>query len=294
MKATIALKKMSLDPKAKITDILRHAYAIADNLDLQDFKTWCKSELRGYDDSKDTFLPEYRHIEGTLHAFNIIKGSHYMINSDGVTHPMKQAIIFFQEYLSKNQDTFDLIFPTDTQNSLKQVIRNSSDQLSIYQKVDRAAFERVVDNVRTMVLELAIDLEKQGILGEEWEFTEQEKLMTQNFNYNIGNVGNMANHNENSAINQISTNIVNVIKGDFNYLASSLRSHGVEESDIKALQTIIDVTPIPQTPSEYSSDLKNWIKNMIGKSIEGTWQVTVGAAGSILATGIQNYFGFIS
>lgn len=119
------------------------------------------------------------------------------------------------------------------------------------------------------------------------------KQVPHNINYHISNVGNMANHNENSTINQTSTNTVNVIKGDFNSLASNLRSHGVEETNIQELQTIIDVTPLPQSPSEYSSDLKCWMVKMIGKSIDGTWQIAVGAAGNLLATGLQQYFGIL-
>lgn len=118
--------------------------------------------------------------------------------------------------------------------------------------------------------------------------------MTQHVTYNIGgNVGNMANNNDNSSINQTSTNTVQIIKGDFNSLASNLRNHGVEEADIQELQTIIDVTPLPQSPNEYSSDLKAWVAKMVTKSIDGTWQVAVGAAGSLLATGLQQYFGIL-
>lgn len=123
--------------------------------------------------------------------------------------------------------------------------------------------------------------------------SKEKQILNPSYVYNIGNVGSMANHNENSTINQISTNTVNVIKGDFNSLAFHLRSHGIEEADIQELQTIIDVTPLPQLPSEYSPDLKSWMTKMIGKSIDGTWQIAVGAAGSLLATGIQHYFGIL-
>lgn len=115
-----------------------------------------------------------------------------------------------------------------------------------------------------------------------------------NVYYNIDNLGSMANHNENSNINQISTNTLTIIKGDFNSLAANLRSHGIEENDIQELQTIIDVGPLPQSSNEYSTYLRDWMKKMIGRSIDGSWQVAVGAAGSILATGLQNYFGIFN
>lgn len=293
MKATIALKKLVLNPDAKITDILRHAYAIAASLDIQDFENWCRSELNGYDNSEGTSLPSYRHIGGTLHSMNILNGKHHILNSEGITHALREGITFFQEFISKNQNTFDLILPTDTQKFLKKTINSNSDYLSIYQKIDRASFVAVLETVRTMVLEFAIDLEKKGVFGEEWEFTLQEKLMTQNFTYNISNVSNMANHNESSTINQELTSTANVITGDFNSLASNLRTYGVDDFDIRELQTILDATPVPQSEKEYQTDLKEWMKKMFGKSLDGSWQIGAGAAGTILASGIQNYFGLI-
>lgn len=77
-------------------------------------------------------------------------------------------------------------------------------------------------------------------------------------------------------------------------MAANLRSHGIEENDIQELQTIIDVGPLPQSSNEYSPYLRDWMKKMIGRSIDGSWQVAVGAAGSILATGLQNYFGIFN
>lgn len=107
--------------------------------------------------------------------------------------------------------------------------------------------------------------------------------------HSLNNYGNMASHNEISTITQNSKLVIN--KGNFNSLASILRSYGIQEVDIQELQNIIDVTPLPQSPSEYSPDLKNWMTKMIGKSIDGTWQVAISAAGNLLATGIQQYFG---
>ena len=95
MKATIALKKISLDPTAKITDILRHAFAIAENLDLQDFKIWCECELKGYYNTADENLPNYRLVEGTLHAMNISNGNQHFLISDSIGQQIKEGIIFY-------------------------------------------------------------------------------------------------------------------------------------------------------------------------------------------------------
>lgn len=137
---------------------------------------------------------------------------------------------------------------------------------------------------------MSYELEKQGILGEEWEFTEQEKQMTQNINYHIGNVGNMANHNDNSTINQTSTNTVQVIKGDFNSLASKLKDYGVEDADIEDLRNVIDVTPSPASSDELGEGVTNWLGKMSLKALKGSLKVGKDVAMGVLVEAITTYY----
>ncbi|MDQ1207467.1 hypothetical protein QE380_000390 [Acinetobacter baylyi] len=294
MKAITALQKLVLDPQSNITDILRSALLISHKLSLLDFKTWCELELKGYDDIDDSNVPEYRHLYGSFHVTDVNTKVHQPLGDRAACQVIKDSIIFFQESLDNNDQFLSIRFPDDKNKNLKQMFGISSKSCIFYSSISRTYFLKALDIIRTKILEFSIELENKGILGDEWEFTEQEKQMTQNINYNISNVGNIANHNQESTINQIATINVNVIKGDFSSLASKLRSHGIEEKDIQELQTIIDVTPLPQSPSEYSVDLKSWMSKMVTKSIDGTWQIAVGAAGSLLATGIQQYFGILS
>ena len=139
------------------------------------------------------------------------------------------------------------------------------------------------------ILRASLDDLSIGIIDN--NFLIEKQIPSQSYVYNIGNVGSMANNNTNSTMTQASTNNVQILKGNFNLLASKLRSCGVDDKDIEELQTIIDVTPLPQSSSEYSSALQDWLKKMMGKAIDGSWQIAIGAAGSILATGLQNFFG---
>ncbi|AMX19478.1 hypothetical protein HWI77_07990 [Acinetobacter venetianus] len=294
MKAIIALQKLLLTPNSSMRDILNHTYLIACKLDLHDLKAWCELEISGYNDTPDLDIPKYRVFFGSLYTKHCVTKQTQMHNIDTAFtfQVMKDGIYFFEKALASKEDAIDLLLKEDAE----KLLRTQNPQLenhTLFLRFSKLPFQNVLDSVRFKILKISYELEKQGILGEEWEFTDQEKQMTQNVHYTIGNVGNMANHNENSTINQTSTNNVNIVKGDFNSLASNLRSHGVEEADIQELQTIIDVTPLPQSPNEYSPNLKAWIAKMVTKSIDGTWQVAVGAAGSLLATGLQQYFGIL-
>lgn len=293
MKAITALQKLVLNPKSNLTDILRNALLISHKLGLDDFKSWCELELKGYEGIDNSDIPEYRCLYGSFHVLNVQNGSRQFVGDQAIGQKISESIVFFQEILANDQGYFDLRVSDDINALFKKKYGLKSNNYIFYSTVDNVYIKKVLEIIKTTVLEFSIKLEQQGILGEDWEFTEEEKRMTQNINYHIGNIGNMSNHNDNSTINQTSINNVNIVKGDFNSLASNLRSHGVEEADIQELQTIIDVTPLPQSPNEYSPNLKAWIAKMVTKSIDGTWQVAVGAAGSLLATGLQQYFGIL-
>jgi len=48
---------------------------------------------------------------------------------------------------------------------------------------------------------------------------------------------------------------------------------------------------IPTVIDQYSPPVKNWIKNMIGKAVDGTWIIGTATAASLLADVIAKYYG---
>ncbi|WP_353159620.1 hypothetical protein [Acinetobacter guillouiae] len=293
MKAVISLQKLCLDYSVGVSEVLLNARLIASKLKLDDFREYCNLEIEGYFKSEVKNIPQYRWIKGKVIARNGTATYSVPCSFDDSYKIFKDSIVKFESY--GFDDGKRLYISIDKKN--EERIRKSNEveeKYDLFLDIHHSDIENALYSVRSKILSFSEELERNNILGEEWEFTEQEKKMTQHVTYNIGgNVGNMANNNENSTINQTSTNNVNIVKGDFNSLASNFRSHGIEEADIQELQTIIDVTPLPQSPNEYSSDLKAWVAKMVTKSIDGTWQVAVGAAGSLLATGLQQYFGIL-
>lgn len=318
MKAIIKLQQLALDPKVKISELLNHAYLISSKLDVKEFSEWCNYELNGYFSSNSN-IPGYRILRGSLNAAAVgkpiipilVSGPDWSKYAD--IKPIYDSIPKLESWLSSDHQFISLRLDPNLEDFFTKELDGQDNELihrlgmqsnpfadslkSGYRpflRIEKSDISNILSNVKKTILDWSINLEKQGIIGEDYIFTDEEKQMIQNVSYHIGNVGNMANHNDNSTINQTSTNTVQIIKGDFNSLASNLRSYGIEEADIQELKTIIDVTPLPQSPSEYSPDLKSWMAKMIGKSIDGTWQVAVGAAGSLLAIGIQQYFGILN
>ena len=107
--------------------------------------------------------------------------------------------------------------------------------------------------------------------------------------HNLNNYGNMANHNNESTVTQTSNLTVN--KGDFGSLASRLKGYGVEDEYIQDLKNVIDVTPNPQSPTEYSDGVNSWIGKVTVKALTESWDVVKGVGIGIFPELIKVYYG---
>lgn len=296
MKEVGKLKYLALSKESDISDLVRFSLYLSEKFNESEMVDFLTNELNGYPEFP--FPPFYRVISGvwkirrnmgapiTVEFPHNLEHLNSKIICDGVSN-IFSCIERSGEYIFLRQDKKAI------DQELRRCIKKQNPSLAnnpIYLAVHKSEFSNILEQVRNKILDWIFELENKSIFGDEIE-SKESVIMQNNFIQN-GNGNNQANviESPNSTVNQT---LKNMFKGDFNYLASNLRSHGVEDADIQVLQTIIDVTPLPQSPSEYSPDLKGWMSKMIGKSIDGTWQVAVGAAGSLLATGLQQYFGIL-
>ena len=205
MKAIIALQKLVLDPSSQISDILRHAYLISCKLNLDDFKKWCELELNGYQSIDDSNIPEYRYIFGSLCLENSLSGQTAIFNAEAIFSGqiIKDGISFFEGALKTKSDSVTLEVKSDIDKILRENNPQCQESHFIFQiRTSKIPFQKALDTIKFKILELSYNLEKEGILGDDWEFTETEKEHVLNVTYNIGTVENMANHNLDSFIDR--------------------------------------------------------------------------------------------
>lgn len=309
--SVIKLQQLALDLDIPIIELLNNAYVIALKLELSDFSQWCQSELNGYID--DVLVPPYRLFRGKIYVSDVsgfkpveILGEYSKYCEEKI---IRDPIYNLQNLLSKDKDFIFLkLAPKIEKVLIKELIQDDKrifGSLGLTNNryydliaptympvlaISKAQITNVSSIIRQTILNWSLSLEKQGILGDGLIFTKQEKKMIQNVNYNIGNVGNMANHNDNSTINQTSSNTVQVIKGDFNSLASKLKDYGVEETDIQDLRNVIDVTPAPTSSDELGEGVTNWLGKMSLKALKGSLKVGKDVAMGVLVEAITTYY----
>ncbi len=74
-------------------------------------------------------------------------------------------------------------------------------------------------------------------------------------------------------------------------LIKHLQKLGLTEEDTTEIATIID-TEIPDFENEkFGTKVNTWIGKMINKTVDGSWNVGIGVAGTLLAEAIKKYYG---
>ena len=107
-------------------------------------------------------------------------------------------------------------------------------------------------------------------------------------NYHIENLNGIIGDVVNSNVTQ--NNIID-FKGSESLLRESLKDKLVPQNDIDDIANILIKSDIPDSKDSFSSEVKDWMKKMIGKSVDGVWGVGVASAGGILSQIICRYYG---
>lgn len=85
---------------------------------------------------------------------------------------------------------------------------------------------------------------------------------------------------------------IEVRKGGFEALAKKLSDNNVAQQDIEELKSILESDSPNKEKGIFGDRTNGWISTMIAKSLDGTWQIGVGAAGGLLVEAIKTFYGW--
>ncbi|MHB8092707.1 MAG: AbiTii domain-containing protein [Syntrophales bacterium] len=290
----LEIQQLATESHHDISDLLRKALLAATKLKLKDFKYWVNQELNGY---REGDVPNYRKITASVYLKNPYHGLipvHFPtqeIYDVFCSIEVRDPIGNLAAILSKQDDSkTGPIYPL-TQKQ-EDFLLSQQDCLGMppVRTISNSAVATILDAVRTQILEWSLKLEEQGILGEGMTFSENEKeLATKSQEINIQNFQGVFGNIENSSVTQ---NIeMKINKNDFESLKKYLLSRGILEQDISDLHEAISCDSPPKSNDKFGDKVSTWMGKMVSKAAFGSWQVTVGAAGSLLAKAICLYYG---
>lgn len=288
-----------LTDKSKfLTDILIKTKVLAYKLKNSELKIWIDNELNGYPTDN---LPEYRVVScqlvGTI-SNGFQRANNYPISLVGFDDELREKILTFK--LSQSISTLDhfinqekggkmqINVPAELYGYLSKDFGGGFVVEYAKREIDKTQVVQLLTAVRTKLLDFLLKL------NDEFGDDENEKILTEDQSkQKVSSIFHSSVFGNNTTIivgdNNTQT-VSNITKGNFKSLEKVLKENGVSQADIQELQNVIDIDK--PTNEQFGSGVKKWISKMMTKAVEGGWEISLGAAGSLLADSIATYYGW--
>jgi hypothetical protein len=217
------LQAEAANPDASVTNLLRMAKIAATKLNLKDALVWIDRELNGYMDLKVEDLPPYRRPMGIPEGYNPVHGwQPIQFQSRKTADIYSQANIGIalgaieQSIAEPSGGSYAFPYSPEEKIAIQEFLTFPVD---VCISLERSQLWNIVEQVRNLILNWSLELEKAGVLGEDMHFNEQEKgdakpVTQQFFIQNVGVLGNVTDQatvtNQQTATAKIDLDLVQV------------------------------------------------------------------------------------
>ncbi len=283
-----------------LTDILIMTKVLAHKLKNEELKKWIDDELNGYSGDK---LPEYRvlgcQITGTI-SNGFQRVNNYPIPLIGLDDKLRQGILTVK--LSQSISALDesvrnekggkmyMNIPPEMYGYLSKDFDGGFVIEYAKREIDRTQVLQTLTAVRTKLLDFLLKLNDE--LGDNEDVTTLSEGKTKQ---KVASLFHSTVFGDNTTIivGDHNTQTVNNIKqGDFDSLKKHLLNNSVKKEEINELKKYIDNDNPNPEKKEFGEKVKGWISKMLSKALDGSWQIGLGAAGSLLADSVATYYGW--
>jgi len=285
------LQEEACNTNTKLLDLLRKALLIANKLKLIEFEQWVKQELSGYTDKK--LIREYRIANCEIKANVPGQGwqTLYFPNRKDELMvkrvPIMQSISELQELRGTSKE---LIMPL--RGVELQILQNTFKTNSeITRFIPNTAIDKICEAVKTTILEWALQLESEGILGEGISFTVQERnIASNNLSIQIEHFHGILGNIDNSIVTQELK--LDIKKNSFSDLENALKNYGFDNVDIQDLIEAIKSDPQPTQTNMFGEKINSWIGKILTKITTGILNLPVEIVSSVAVNAILKFYGF--
>lgn len=277
----VELQREALDQNVSVSELLRKALVVARKLKLVELQKWIENELNGYKDE----VPDYRVASGQIRGWNPYNGWIPLIfedpkEADALSkRGCSQSIAEIEDLLQGESSTLHMPYPQHIQRKLSKGFGYET-EVSLF--VGRGAIVRIVDSVRNVVLNWALELEEQGVLGEGLSFSEKEKEAATSTSQNINNFYGPVHGPQIAQGNQQAIQVSSTFQVDVESLKALI-------ANIESAAQKIDIPPDKR--AEFESELAtlraqasspNPKKGIVKEGLSSLRNILEGASGSAL------------
>ena len=176
----LELQKEAMDKNADIESLLRKSYVIARKLKLSEFEEWIQCEQEGYEKKE---VPEYRMIQGQLKALNLVRGWIPVV----MESEMAEKAFTKTKLPNSVSELYDLY--QNAKNSI--LVMNLAAEMNKYAskccgfntqfrlEFGKNQVYSILSRVKNNILDWALTLEENGIVGKDYSFSDEEKKIAQ-------------------------------------------------------------------------------------------------------------------
>lgn len=188
----------ALDKSTPLSEVLLKAKALTVKLGAPELREWIENESHGYT-LTDADLPPYRIVLGRPRFFNPYNG-YCPINAKDPEIQTILSTAYICEGVASIETTIStsksphLPYSAKMVSLINQHVNLMGMQPSI--QLSRGALVGILDKVRGIVLDWALDLESQGVVGKGITFSKQDKekaAIVNNNTYVTNHIGTMTN-----------------------------------------------------------------------------------------------------
>jgi hypothetical protein len=296
-----------VDTDKSINSPLLKTKVLASRLQNKELLDWVTNELKGYENDED--LPKYRIYRGNLTG-TYINGTMQYNNQPIPTIGMNEGLIKLIKSLNFNQSvsslenliienksgTLERTFPAELTGLIQDNWRKMGNPylqlINSKVSIGSSAITEVLSSVRNSLLDFMLKIDAQfGNITEIEELkTKREEIstiMSQTIIHTSGD-GNVVNTGEKAKIDATIT----INKGNKQELEKYLKDIGISDKDSAELLEIIDTEEPNREKKAFGKKVNEWTTKTLGKALDGSWNVGIGAAGSLLAKAFGKYYGF--
>lgn len=285
----IELQQNALDSKVEITSLLRKALVAARKLGVPDFEAWISGELNGYESGVP--IPNYRKVRGTLKVFNPYNGWCPLMMGDSELaenlskRSIGQPIAEIESLLNDREKggSFYIHFPSHIE---QQLMSGMEIPLQPALLVGTAQLKGIVDGVKNAILDWALRLEEQGVLGEGMTFSKKEKEIAHNITYQIENlIGSVSNSQiqQNTKNSSIEITSIYTNQEELQTFIANLKTHlnsvGLDKSQLHEVSANIETI-------ESQTKAKKPKKVIVEESLKSIRSILENVAGNTLSAGL--------
>ncbi len=194
----IELQRDTLDPKIAASDLLRKALVVSRKLKVKEFQDWIELELNGYKSQP----PDYRKIQGEIKVWNPYNEiwmpivfsdpeEAEILSGSNLVQPVGELEALADNKLSSS--FFHIPFSKDIESKFMKSNEYPSTPTRL---VDYSRIHGILDQIRNTVLQWALKLEEDGIIGDGMSFSDKEKEKAAEIHYQIGNFISNISHSQ--------------------------------------------------------------------------------------------------